>query len=179
MSTIYSKRTQSVYVVLPWPFVASSPGSLGPQDHRRKKKFHGASCNTAKQTLSALSEYPLDCLVETSDPSAILCHACERTLTTIHSLEAKVVSMKEDVKRLLSSLQIAGVVSLGKRSRPGYHEPEVPPKRAHVAQSRASDSESVVQLHAAPSTSSQSVSACSSASPPLTVSSICVLVRHR
>ena len=106
-----------------------------PPDHRRKKKFHGASCNTAKQTLSALSEYPLDSLVETSDPSAILCHACERTLTTIHNLEAKVVSMKEDVKRLLSSLQIAGAVSLGKRSR-GYGEPEVlPPKRAHVAKS--------------------------------------------
>ena len=101
-----------------------------PPDHRRKKKFHGASCNTAKQTLSALSEYPLDSLVETSDPSAILCHACERKLTTIHNLEAKDVSMKEDVKRLLSSLQKAGAVNLGKRSR-GYGEAEVlTPKRA-------------------------------------------------
>lgn len=162
----------------PWPFAVSVE-----RDHRRKKKFHGASCNTAKQTLSTLSEYPLDCLVETSDPSAILCHACERTLTTIHSLEAKVVGMKEDVKRLLSSLQIAGVVSLGKRSRPGYREPEVPPspKRAHVAQSRDSDSESVVQHtlshDVAPSNSSQSVSACSSASHSKL--SICVLVCRR
>lgn len=144
-----------------------------PPDHRRKKKFNGASCNTAKQTLSALSEYPLDSLVETSDPSAILCHACERTLTTIHNLEAKVGTMNEDVKRLLSSLHIAGAVSLRKRST-GYGEPEVlAPKRAHVAQSLRSTGAQHTSSEAAPSSSSQSVStasACSSASPPLTVS---------
>ena len=56
------------------------------QDHRRKKKFHGASCAVPRKVLRSLSNVDLECLEETRDFNALLCSYCERTLNNTKSV---------------------------------------------------------------------------------------------
>ena len=62
---------------------------LAPADHRRRKKFHGSSCATARETLDKLSLVPLQMLVEINNPEATLCNVREKKLSNIHTLEVK------------------------------------------------------------------------------------------
>ena len=139
-------------------------------DRRRIKKFHGSSCDTARQVLCTLSDYPLGSLVETSDPSAILCKVCEKKLTTIHTLQTQLSSTKEDIWRLLSSLHRVGVINLGKRSIP-RPESEVPSHKVtrlshnessdvqqRPSEAVASDSPHILSTASAPSSPSLKVS---------------------
>lgn len=56
------------------------------EDTRKKKRFHGRSCENAKQTLQQISDVPLHLLVEINDPSALLCKDCEKSLENISKL---------------------------------------------------------------------------------------------
>ena len=87
------------------------------KDHRRKKRLHGEGCKTAKAVLKEVLCAPLETLVETRDPTSVLCYTCERTLSNIHSLTARVETLKANVRRKLSALQ--SVILCGeKRPRP-------------------------------------------------------------
>ena len=50
---------------------------LAHSDHRRKKKFHGSSCASLKQTLEKLSSVPFQMLAEINNPEAVLFNICE------------------------------------------------------------------------------------------------------
>ena len=76
-----------------------------PTDHRRRKKLHGASCAKAKAVLKEVLCVPLEALVETSDPTAVLCYNCERTLNNIDTLVTKAETLKEDIRKKGSALQ--------------------------------------------------------------------------
>ena len=103
-----------------------------PQDHRRKKKFHGASCAIAKNVLSSLSSVGLEYLAETRDLNAILYSNCEKTLTNIHNLERKLDALKADVKQKLSLNPYSSVVRIGKRSSIGGSIGAPAAKNAHL-----------------------------------------------
>ena len=85
-------------------------------DHRRKK-LHGAGCAKVKTVLKEVLCVPLEALVETSDPTAVLCYSCERTPNNIDTLVAKAETLKEDVRKKVSALQSV-TASGGKRQRP-------------------------------------------------------------
>ena len=58
-----------------------------PADHRRRKKLQGTSCTTAKAVLKSLSRVPLENLVETRDPKAVLCYKCEPSMLYMKSVK--------------------------------------------------------------------------------------------
>ncbi len=100
-------------------------------DHRRRKKLHGASCKVAKTVLREVSCVPLEALVETRDPTAVLCYGCEKTLNNIHGLAAKVETLKAGVSEKVSALQ--SVILCGeKRPRPTPDLDCPPATRLHV-----------------------------------------------
>ena len=74
-------------------------------DHRRSKKLHGASCGTARAVLRGLLDYPLESLLVTRDPAALLCCSCEKTLNSINSISKKLENMKADVRAKGSALR--------------------------------------------------------------------------
>ena len=67
-------------------------------DHRRRKKFQGTSCTTAKAVLKSLSKVPLENLVETRDSKAVLCYKCEKKL---NALDEKCENLKLEVSNQL------------------------------------------------------------------------------
>jgi len=100
-------------------------------DHRRRKKLHGLACKIAKAVLRELSPVPLEALVETREPTAVLCYGCERTLNNIHSLAAKVETLKAGVREKVSALQIVTLCS-GKRPRSTPDTDLPPTKQQHI-----------------------------------------------
>ncbi len=87
-----------------------------PEDHRKRKKFHGHSCNEARAVAARMSPVPLNSIPETSNPTAVLCFRCEKKLNDINSLEVKLSSLKADVSDMLSQLitNVSTQPSLGK-----------------------------------------------------------------
>ena len=68
-----------------------------PTDKRRRKRLHGDSCREVKQQLQAIANVSLENIVETKDPKAYLCYDCDRQISSIITLEAKVASLKSAV----------------------------------------------------------------------------------
>lgn len=95
------------------------------------KRFHGESCITAKEVLGTLSLHPLDSLVETSDPEAVLCNKCQAKLNTIHSNELKLTGMKQEVRQLLLSLKKVSniTVTVGEKRSLPIHGMQPPAKQ--------------------------------------------------
>ena len=73
-------------------------------DSRKRKNFHGSSCDSVRQTLTRLSHCPLYDLVQTSSPNAVICMVCHKKLVNVKVCEEKLVALEGDVKNMLSSL---------------------------------------------------------------------------
>ena len=73
-------------------------------DSRKRKNFHGSSCDGVRQTLARLSHCPLDALVLMSNPNAVICVVCHKKLVNVKTCEEKLVTLEGDVKNTLSSL---------------------------------------------------------------------------
>ena len=73
-------------------------------DSRKRKNFHGSSCDGVRQTLARLSHCPLDALVQTSNPNAVICVGCHKKLVNVKAFEEKLATLEGDVKNMLSSL---------------------------------------------------------------------------
>ena len=73
-------------------------------DSRKRKNFHGSSCDGVRQTLARLSHSPLNALVQTSNPNAVLCVVCHKKLVNVKACEEKLATLEGDVKNMLSSL---------------------------------------------------------------------------
>ena len=73
-------------------------------DSRKRKNFHGSSCDSVRQTLTRLSHCPLSALVQTSNPNAVICVVCHKKLESVKACEEKLVALEGDVKNKLSSL---------------------------------------------------------------------------
>ena len=71
---------------------------------RKRKNFHGSSCDSVRQTLTRLSRCPLNALVQTSNPNAVICVVCHKKLVSIKACEEKLAALEGDVKNMLSSL---------------------------------------------------------------------------
>ena len=71
---------------------------------RKRKNFHGSSCDSVRHTLTRLSHCPLNALVQTSNPNAVICVVCHKKLVSIKACEEKLVALEGDVKNMLSSL---------------------------------------------------------------------------
>lgn len=74
------------------------------KDRRRRRKLHGQSCSSLKEQLQDLSSVPLASLVETADDNAYLCNSCEKQLTSIAILEAKLAELRSGIRASLSTL---------------------------------------------------------------------------
>ena len=75
-----------------------------PADSRKKKRFHGRSCEKSKRTLQQLSSVSLDLLVETSHPNASLCKDCEKCLDSINKLTTQLQNLRSQVLQKLGAL---------------------------------------------------------------------------
>jgi len=73
-------------------------------EKRKRKRFHGASCLKAKIILQRISDVPLDYLVQTSNPDAVLCITCEQQLLNIRKAEEKLKLLQYEVSEKLKSL---------------------------------------------------------------------------
>ena len=73
-------------------------------DSRKRKNFHGSSCDRVRQTLTRLSHCPLNALVQTSNPNAVICVVCHKKLVSVKACKDKLVALEGDVKNMLSSL---------------------------------------------------------------------------
>ena len=73
-------------------------------DGRKRKNFHGSSCDSVCQTSTRLSHCPLSALVQTNNPNAVMCVVCHKKLVSIKACEEKLVALERDVKNMLSSL---------------------------------------------------------------------------
>ena len=76
-----------------------------PSDRRRIKRLYGASCASARATLEKLSPDGFQMLMTMSGPDAVLCSGCGKKLTSVESLETKLVTAKKAVTDLLGCLQ--------------------------------------------------------------------------
>ena len=125
---------------------------------------------------------PLEALVETSDPTAMLCYSCERTLNNIDSLVAKAETLKADVRKKGAALQRVTVCG-GKRQRPTSDKelpqakqicvdnrpstpPSTPPSTGQTSSLSTATQEATSQQLRLPSTSAAVVEP----SPPVQVS---------
>ena len=91
-----------------------------PEDHRKRKKLHGKSCNSAREALQRLSPVPLHTIPETSLSYAVICQNCEKMLKDISSLELKLENLRSDATLMLSKLiqkHSTGPSLLGKHGR--------------------------------------------------------------
>ena len=144
-------------------------------DHRRKK-LHGAGCAKVKTVLKEVLCVPLEALVETSDPTAVLCYSCERTPNNIDTLVAKAETLKEDVRKKVSALQSV-TASGGKRQRP-TSDTELPQAKQICSDNRPSTPPSAGQPEGSLSTPTQvaqsqlpsTSAAVGESSPPVQVS---------
>ena len=73
-------------------------------DSRKRKNFHGSSCDSVRQTLTRLSHCPLNALVQTSSSNAVICVVCHKKLLSVRACKDKLVALEGDVKNMLSSL---------------------------------------------------------------------------
>ena len=73
-------------------------------DSHKRKNFHGSSCDSVCQTLTKSSHCPLNALVQTSNPNAVICVVCHKKLVSVKACEEKLVALEGDVKNMLSSL---------------------------------------------------------------------------
>ena len=109
-----------------------------PTDKRRRKRLHGDSCREVKQQLQAIANVSLENIVETKDPKAYLCYDCDRQISSIITLEAKVASLKSAVNgklSLLHSVLGTSLQLLRKRSLSGENQQaQLPVKRARLSQ---------------------------------------------
>ena len=69
-------------------------------DHRRRKKLHGRSCDTAKKVIGSISGNALTEMMR--DPNAFLCNACEKVLNNIKITEEKLEVMYSSIKKKLA-----------------------------------------------------------------------------
>ena len=119
----------------------------------RRKKLHGASCAKAKTVLKEVLCVPLEALVETSDPTAMLCYSFEITLSNIDSLVAKAETLKADVMKKGSTLQRVTLYG-GKRQRP-TSDKELPQAKQICVDNRPSTPPSIGQPESSLSTATQ------------------------
>lgn len=99
-----------------------------PEDHRKRKKLHGKSCNSAREVLQRLCPVPLHTIPEISLSCAVICQHCEKMLKDISSLEVKLENLRSDATLMLSKLiqkHSTGPSLLGKhgRSAEDHQEP--------------------------------------------------------
>lgn len=77
---------------------------------KKRKKLHGAKCLAAREALvNEMEGLTLKDFVQTG-ADAYICHHCDKLLTGISTLHAKLSKAKEDVSKMVNSLQ--------KRKRP-------------------------------------------------------------
>ena len=88
---------------------------------QEKKETSGG---TARAVLRGLLDYPLESLLETRDPAALLCYSCEKTLNSINSISKKLENMKADVRTKGSALhKVQQCGQKRPRSLPGLEVP--------------------------------------------------------
>ena len=69
-------------------------------DHRRRKRLHGRSCDTAKKIIGSISGNALTEMMR--DPNAFLCNACKKVLNNIKITEEKLEVMYSSIKKKLA-----------------------------------------------------------------------------
>ena len=76
-------------------------------NHRKRKRFHGHSCNTARLVLCSVSSVALN-YVELRDPNALLCLSCDKLLRNLQAAEMNVKNLRQQVSEKLQQIQRAG-----------------------------------------------------------------------
>ena len=77
---------------------------VAEEDHRKRRKLHGHSCEVARTVLLNMSRFALS-YSETKKPSAILCLACDKLLRYIMATEKKLELLRGKVTEKLERLQ--------------------------------------------------------------------------
>ena len=84
---------------------------------RKRKKFHGASCENSKEILNEISisqtTLPLSSYVETSEKYAYLCHHCHSQTDKIIKLREELLSNMSDFGNKISALHKCDTISSG------------------------------------------------------------------
>lgn len=73
-------------------------------DHRKRKRLHGRSCEIARAVVCKIFENALD-LMEMKDPEPFLCIRCDKLLNDIKTLEEKLEKQYSSIKEKLAALQ--------------------------------------------------------------------------
>ena len=76
-------------------------------NHRKRKRFHGHSCDTARLVLCSVSSVALN-YVELRDPNALLCLSCDKLLRNLQAAETNVKNLHQQVSEKLQQIQRAG-----------------------------------------------------------------------
>ena len=77
---------------------------VAEEDHRKRRKLHGRSCEVARTVLLNMSRFALR-YSKTKNPSAILCLACDKQLRDVMYTENKLELLRRKVTEKLERLQ--------------------------------------------------------------------------
>ena len=98
---------------------------------RRRRKLHGSSCATPRATLErfviANLGLTLECVVETCNPHAYLCHICVKQLDSVPALEEKLASAQKELESLKKELNSKVSNLRTKQFVYGSKRPSMPP----------------------------------------------------
>ena len=104
---------------------------VAEEDHRKRRKLHGHSCEVARTVLLNMSRFALS-YSETKKTSAILCLACDKLLRYIMATEKKLELLRGKVTEKLERLQ-GSSSSLVRDRRHSYCGVVVSTQRVYVA----------------------------------------------
>ena len=96
-------------------------------DHRKRKRLHGRSCDTARAVVCKILDNALD-FTDIKDPAALLCISCDKLLNNIKTTEVKLEKMYSTIKERLTALQMNSAADNeenGSRKRPRVQEESV------------------------------------------------------
>ena len=79
-------------------------------NHRKRKKFHGRSCDTARLVICSISSGALNS-TELRDPNAMLCLSCDKLLKDLKATEAKLSTLRQQVTEILQGMHADSLAS--------------------------------------------------------------------
>ena len=90
---------------------------------RKRKKFHGRSCDTARLVICSMSSVAWN-YAELRDPNALLCISCDKLFKDLQAAETKVYKLRQQITEQLHRIQADNDGIPSKRSRIGCNTQE-------------------------------------------------------
>ena len=108
-------------------------------NHRKRKRFNGRSCDTARLVLCSVSSVALS-HVNFKNPNAMLCISCDKLLNSLQAAEVKVEKIRQQIIEKLQEMQVASHGTPNKRPRiEDGNSPELPESVQELSESYTTD----------------------------------------